>query len=374
MAERTLGVGVIGCGGIARLAHLPNLARNPRVRLVAVADINEESARRAAEEFGADTFYTDLHDLLANPDVEAVTVTTWPSAHAEAVIAAAEAGKHVLCEKPIATTLEEADAMVDAAERAGVKFTMGYQSRFGAQLPLLKQIMDNGLLGQTMGMTQIAAGPSRHRVPWFLQHRYAGGGVLMDWGIYTAHTILWLMGPVESVYATTAIFRNEVEVGGRAGSPSTLVTDIDVEDTVSAHLKFKSGAMGSWYAAWAVAAGHGYMSIDGSEGSVVSDRSGGLRLFSRRLEDPEYLRGGWRQLPLAEPPLVEVHYRKIAHLVDAVLDDTPLQLTGADGRDALELVLAVYRSAETGRPVTLPLTRTRSGADEQPSGAEAAAS
>lgn len=364
MAERRLGVGVIGCGGIARLAHLPNLKRNPRVRLVAVADIDEDSARRAAEEFGAEAFYTDYHDLLANPDVEAVTVTTWPSAHAEAVIAAAEAGKHILCEKPIAPTLEEADAMVDAAEKAGVKFTMGYQSRFGAQLPLLKKIMDEGLLGRLMGMTQIAAGPSRHRVPWFLQHRYAGGGVLMDWGIYTAHTILWLMGPVESVYATTAIFRKEVQVGGRAGSPAVMVNDIDVEDTVSAHLKFRSGAMGSWYAAWAVAAGHGYMSIDGSEGSVVSERGGGgLRLFSRRLEDPEYLRDGWRQLPLVEPPLVEVHYRKLAHLVDAVLDDTPLQLTGADGRDALELVLAVYRSAETGRPVSLPLTRAGAAAE-----------
>ncbi|MBO0743988.1 MAG: Gfo/Idh/MocA family oxidoreductase [Candidatus Dormibacteraeota bacterium] len=372
MAERRLGVGVIGCGGIARLAHLPNLKRNPRARLVAVADINEESARRAAEEFGAEVAYTDYHDLLANPDVEAVTVTTWPSAHAEAVIAAAKAGKHILCEKPIAPTLQEADAMVDAAEKAGVKFTMGYQSRFGAQLPLLKEILDEGLLGRPMGMTQIGVGPSRHRVPWFLQHRYAGGGVLMDWGIYTAHTILWLMGPVESVYATTAIFRKEVQVGGRAGSPAVMVHDIDVEDTVSAHLKFRSGAMGSWYAAWAVAAAHGYMSIDGADGSVVSERGGGaLRLFSRRLDDPEYLSGGWRQLPLVEPPLVEVHYRKLAHLIDSVLDDTPLQLTGADGRDALELVLAVYRSAETGLPVTLPLSRTAAG--EQTSGAEAAA-
>lgn len=371
MAERRLGVGVIGCGGIARLAHLPNLARNPRVRLVAVADINQESARQAAEEFGAESFYTDYHDLLANPAVEAVTVTTWPSAHAEAVIAAAEAGKHILCEKPIAPTLEEADAMVDAAEKAGVKFTMGYQSRFGAQLPAMKKMIDDGLLGQIMGMTQIAAGPSRHRVPWFLQHRYAGGGVLMDWGIYTAHSILWLMGPAESVYATTAIFRKEVDVGGRPGIPTVHVSDIDVEDTVSAHLKFKSGAMGSWYAAWAVAAGHGYQSIDGSEGSVVSERGGGLRVSSRRLEDPDYLRGAWRQVPLVEPPLLEVHYRKLAHLVDAVLDDTPLQMTGADGRDALELVLAVYRSAETGKPVTLPLPRAHAGVEA--SGAAAAA-
>jgi predicted dehydrogenase len=361
MTERKLGVGVIGCGGIARLAHFPNLVRNPRVRLVAVADIDPERARQAAETYGAEHHYGDFHDLIANPDVEAVFVTTWPSAHAEPVIAAAQAGKHVLCEKPIATKLEEADAMVDAAEKAGVKFTMGYQSRYGVQLPLMKRLIDEGLLGRLMGMTQIGVGPSRHRVPWFLQKEFAGGGVLLDWGIYTAHHILWLMGPVETVYASTAIFRKEVKVG------ETLLTDVDVEDTVAAHLRFKSGAMGSWYAAWAVAAGHGYISIDGADGSLVSERGGGLRVFSRTFDDPEHLRG-WRQLQTTEPPLLEVHYRKIAHLVDAVLDDKPLELTGADGRDALELVLAVYRSAETGLPVTLPMER------ETPKGEGVAAS
>lgn len=365
MTERKLGVGVVGCGGIARGAHFPNLVRNPRVRLVAVADIDPERARQAAETYGAEHHYGDFHDLVADPDVEAVFVTTWPSAHAEPVIAAAQAGKHILCEKPISNSLEDADAMVEAAEKAGVKFTMGYQSRFGVQLPLMKRILDEGLLGRLMGMTQIGVGPSRHRVPWFLQKKFSGGGVLIDWGIYTAHHILWLMGPVETVYASTAIFRREVKVG------ETLLTDVDVEDTVAAHLRFKNGAMGSWYAAWAVAAGHGYISIDGSDGTLVSERGGGgLRLFSNRLEGPEHLRG-WRQLATTEPPLLEVHYRKIAHLVDAVLDDKPLQMTGADGRDALELVLAVYRSAETGQPVHLPMERSHG---EAPPGEGVAAS
>ena len=101
-----------------------------------------------AERWGVDAYYDDYHDLLADPEVEAVSVTTWPTAHAGPVIAAAEAGKHILCEKPIATTLEDADAMVAAAERAGVKFTMGYQPRFGDIWPTVKRLIDEGLIGR----------------------------------------------------------------------------------------------------------------------------------------------------------------------------------------------------------------------------------
>lgn len=351
MTERKLGVGVIGAGGISRAAHLPNLARNPRVNLVAVADIDGSRARQAADDFGVPYAYDNYQELLDNPEVEAVTVTTWPSAHAEPVIAAARAGKHILCEKPITTDLGEADAMVDAAENAGVKFAMGYQHRFGTQLPLVKRLMDDGVIGRPMGMTQVGVAPSSHKVPWFLQRKLSGGGVLIDWGIYTAHTILWLMGPVQSVYANTAIYRPEVQVG------DVLLTDVDVEDTVMATLRFTSGAMGSWYAAWAVAASHTSMSIDGSDGSIMTRRDEqALSVFSNTFDEPNHLHG-WRHIATPEPALIEVHYRKLAHLVDAVLDDKPLQLTGADGRDALELVLAVYLSAETGEAVRLPLDR-----------------
>jgi predicted dehydrogenase len=351
MTERRLGFGVIGAGGISRFAHLPNLARNPRVKLVAIADIDGGRARQAADDFGIPNSYDNYEDLLANPEVEAVSVTTWPSAHAGPVIAAARAGKHILCEKPIAPTLEEADAMVAAADSAGVKLTMGYQHRYGTALPLVKRLMEEGVIGRPMAMTQVGVGPSRHRVPWFLQKQYAGGGVLMDWGIYTAHTILWLMGPVTSVYATSEIFRSEVQVGDE------MLTGIDVEDTIMATMRFASGAMGSWYAAWAVAAAHGGMTIDGPLGSITSGRGeNGLNVFSKTFNEPEHIQG-WRQIRTVEPVLADLHYRKLAHLVDAVLDDTPLQLTGADGRDALELVLAVYRSAETGAAVQLPLAR-----------------
>jgi predicted dehydrogenase len=353
VTDRKLGVGVIGCGGIAHFAHIHNLARNPRVKIVAVADIDLEKAKSTAEQWGIGAYYQDYHDVINHPEVEAVDVTTWPIAHAAPVIAAAEAGKHVLCEKPIATTIEEADAMVEAAERAGVKFAMGYQPQFGRVWPAVKQLVEEGVCGRLMGMSIIGVSPSRHRVPWFLQRSHAGGGILMDWGIYTAYFIQWLLGPVESVYAQKEIFRKEVKVG------DTLLTDIDVEDTVAATLRFKNGVLGTWYAGWAVAGSHSSTSIDGSDGSILM-RSGidGIGVYTNTVDQPDYL-NGWRQLPIVEMPLQDMHYGKLAHLVDAVLDDKPLVQTGAGGRDALELVLAIYRAAETGQPVTLPLPRTQ---------------
>jgi predicted dehydrogenase len=350
-SSRQLGIGVIGCGGIARLGHLPNIARNPRARLVAVCDIDADRARATAAEFGdsGTVAYQDYQDLLANQDVEMVCVTTWAAAHAEPVIAAAKAGKHILCEKPIAISLADADAMVDAAKEAGVKFAMGYQPRFGTLWPRVKQIIDDGLLGEIMGVTISSAAPSSHGVPWFLRKDLSGGGVLIDWGIYTAYCINWWIGQVDRVYATAKTFRKEVMVRGE------LVTDIDVEDTVAAHLSFANGAMGTWYSAWAVKGNHGGIAIDGREGTLTI-QGNTIRLRSTRINDPEYI-SGWHEITATDPLLVDMHYRKIEHLVDAVLDDTPLVLTGEDGRDALELVLAIYKSAETGQPVDLPMPR-----------------
>ena len=351
MAERRLGVGVVGCGGIGNFAHLNNLARNPRVTVVAVADIDPVKARETAERWGIATYYDNADDLITNPAVEAVVVGTWPTAHAGPVIAAAQAGKHVLCEKPIATRLDEADAMVAAAETAGVKFAMGYQPQFGAIWPTMKQLLDDGLCGRILGVSIVGVGPSRHRVPWFLQKEMAGGGILMDWGIYTAYFIQWLLGPVVGVYGTTEIFRKSVQVG------DTMLHDIDVEDTVAATLRFASGALGTWFSCWAGAASHSTTTIDGVDGTIVQ-RGGahGLSLYTRQVDQPDYL-DGWRQLNVVEPTLQDLHYGKLAHFVNAVLDDQPLAQTGAAGRDALELVLAIYQSAETGQPVSLPLPR-----------------
>jgi predicted dehydrogenase len=352
MPARQLGVGVIGCGGIANGAHLPNYKRNPRVQVVAVADVDRERARATAERWKVDAYYEDYRELLARDDVEAVSITTPVFAHAEPALAAMRAGKHVLCEKPIARTLAEADAMVEASRQAGVLFTMGYQSRFSRLWETSKRILDEGAIGQMMAMNVVSTGRAALPQPWFLDKDLAGGGVLMDWGIYTAYMFNWLAGPVSAVQAVTRAFRHEYTAAGK------MIHDVKVEDTGVATLEFASGAVGVWYSTWAGLAGHGYTSIDGTEGSFVmrSADEGGSLVFTSKSSDPDYLQG-WRKLPFRELPLADQHYRKLDHLVAAVLDGTPLVMTGADGRDALELIQAMYLSAETGQRVRLPLPR-----------------
>ena len=361
MTERTLGVGVIGAGGISRFAHLPNLKRNPRVELVAVADINPAKAKQAADDFDIAHSYSSYQELLDDPKVEAVTVTTWPTAHAEPVIAAAKAGKHILCEKPIAPTLAEADAMVDAAEQAGVKFAMGYQTGSAPAFRLVRQLIDEGCRRAPMGMTQVGLGPSAHRVPWFLKKELAGGGVLMDWGIYTAHTILWLMGPVESVYATSAIFRQDVEVGGRR---VVFTCDIDVEDTVMATMRFKQrrdGFLVRRLGGGGRAPLHVHRRFRGIDAQPAAGRAG-IHVSATPSASRRASAGGGTSPPSSRT-LSELHYRKLAHLVDAVLDDQPSAAHGCRrARCARSWSTAVYRSADSGKPVDLrPASEPGSG-------------
>lgn len=353
MSDRKLGVGIIGAGGIANGAHLPNYQRNPRVKIIAVADVDLERARTTAERWRVEAYYQDYRQLIAHPDVEAVSVTTPVFAHAAPAIAAMEAGKHVLCEKPIAKTLEEADAMVDAARRNGVLFTMGYQPRFSRLWETTKRILEDGLIGQPYALNIVSSGKAGLPQPWFLDPEQSGGGVLMDWGIYTAYMLQFLMGPISRVYAVTRINRDSY-YGGRE-----LIRDVKVEDTGAVTLEFKSGAIGVWYLTWAGLTTHGYTAIDGSDGSIVMQPGQGASplLFTSKLEEPAYLRG-WRQLSFNELSNSEQHYRKLDHLVSAVLDGTPLVMTGADGRDALELIQAIYRSMRAGRAIDLPLRRT----------------
>ena len=147
MSNRTIKVGLIGCGNIGTRAHLPACVHTSEVELVAVCDIIEERVRAAAERSGA-TAYTDYRKLLERQDVDVVIIALPNDLHAEVSIAAAEAGKHVLCEKPMALTLEEADAMIEAHKAAGTKLMVGQSTRYGAAFKRLLDMLHEGTFGR----------------------------------------------------------------------------------------------------------------------------------------------------------------------------------------------------------------------------------
>ena len=194
--DRIVKVGIIGCGGIANGKHMPSLAKIDNVQMVAFCDIIREKAEKAAVDFGVDgaKVYTDYKELLKDKDIEVVHVCTPNRSHSFITVDALEAGKHVMCEKPMAINYAEAKKMLDAAQRTGKKLTIGYQNRNTPQAQYLKRAVENGDLGDIY----FAKAHARRRrgVPtWgvFLNEYEQGGGPLIDIGTHALDLTLWTM-------------------------------------------------------------------------------------------------------------------------------------------------------------------------------------
>src|SRR6266545_6412392 len=209
-AERPLRVGIIGTGGIATGAHIPGYQKTPGVELYAACDVIKERAESMAERFGFRRVFTDFREMLKDPDLDVVSVCTPPFAHKDATIAALEAGKHVLCEKPMALDGDEAQQMIDAWYKSRRthhnKFSIGFQSRYGKNAQLLKRMIDAGELGEIYYGR--ASYLRRRGVPaWgvFTSKAKNGGGPMIDIGVHAMDLAMWLMGHPEpvSVYGVT---------------------------------------------------------------------------------------------------------------------------------------------------------------------------
>lgn len=200
---RVIKVGIIGCGGIANGKHMPSLKQLPDVQMVAFCDIIEAKAKKAAAAYGAEgaKVYTDYRQLLADPEIEAVHVCTPNRSHSFITVDALEAGKHVICEKPMAINSVEAKKMVDAAKRTGKILTIGYQNRQRNDSLYLKQEADAGTFGEIYYANAIAI--RRRAVPtWgvFLNEYEQGGGPLIDIGTHALDLTLWVMNNYRPKY------------------------------------------------------------------------------------------------------------------------------------------------------------------------------
>jgi predicted dehydrogenase len=198
--NKKLKVAIIGCGGIANGKHLPSLSKLNEVEISAFCDISLEKAQLAADKFGAAgaKVYEEYQELLEDSSIDIVHVCTPNDTHAEITIAALESGKHVLCEKPMAKTAADARRMAEAAKRTGKKLTIGYNNRFRADSMHLKQVCDNGELGEIYFAKAHAV--RRRGVPtWgvFLDEEKQGGGPLIDIGTHALDLTMWLMNNYE---------------------------------------------------------------------------------------------------------------------------------------------------------------------------------
>jgi len=354
MSERTFGFGIVGCGVIAPF-HARAVADLPNARLVAVADTVAEQARLRGEEFGVD-HHADVDALLARPDVDVVSVCVPSGLHAEIGIRAAAAGKHVVVEKPIEVTLEAADRLIAACHDHGVALTVIFQNRFGAAVQRLRGLIDGGRLGRLISGDAV--------VKWYRSQAYYdsgawrgtwaldGGGALMNQGVHYTDLLQWMMGPVDRVFA-------RCETAAHEG--------METEDLAVALLRFSSGAVGVLQASTAIYPGLAErLEVTGTGGTVIVE-SGRLRACELKDEKGETsaygakLDGDSRPAdngPASDPAAISHagHRAQIADLLDAIECGRPPVITGEEARKALELILAVYRSAREGREVSLPLT------------------
>ena len=357
--DRIVKIGIIGCGGIANGKHMPSLKKIKNVQMVAFCDIIEERAVKAAEEYGVEgaKVYTDYKELLKDRDIEVVHVCTPNRSHAFISIDAMEAGKHVMCEKPMAKTYKEAQEMLDASERTGMKLTIGYQSRWRADSLYLKKMCEDGELGEIYYGKAIAL--RRRAVPtWgvFLNEYEQGGGPLIDIGTHALDLTLWMMDnykPKMVVGTTFEKLKNQKDCGNAWGDWDP--KKFTVEDAAFGFIVMENGATIILESSWALNIRNPKEAITmicGTEGGA--DMFDGLNInFIKNgrqcILKPDLTAGGvafYDGDGDEDPSVLEARA-----WLDAVVNDHEPRTKASQALVVTQILEAIYESAKTGKPV-----------------------
>ena len=335
------GFGIVGTGVIAAM-HAAAIATLPGTRLAAVTDVAGGAAAAFAAARGC-AAEPSLDALLARPDVDVVCVCVPSGLHAEVGVRAARSGKHLVVEKPLHVTLAAADRLIEAARAAGVTLTVISQHRFDPGLIELKRLIGVGALGRLLlaeastkwYRTQGYYDSAAWRGTWAMD-----GGSLMNQGVHYVDLLRWCMGPVTEV---TAVY-------------ATQAHQIEVEDTALAIVRFGSGAVGTILSSTAAFPGFPQrLEVTGAEGTVIVEDGRIVRRAFGPSAGADTGAGPGSVGAAADPAAIDVasHASQLADLLAAVEEGREPAVDGQAGREALEIVCAVYESARTGRPVRL---------------------
>lgn len=344
-----LGVGIIGGGGIAQGMHIPAYQKLPQARVVAVSDPFENARQACRDKFGIEHLYADFEEMLTRDDIQAVSVTTPNFLHADATIKALEAGKHVLCEKPLAMNAVEGAAMVAASQRTGKKLMCGYHFRFMPEVQTLKKFAQAGEFGEMYFARSIAM--RRRGIPgWglFTSKEKNGGGPLIDIGVHILDATLHVMGfpkPVKVFGQTYQKFGKRSDVTGLMGSwnPETFT----VEDFAAAHITFENGAglhlESSFVAEMSEREKMSFQIFGDRGGASYNPLQMTKELHGTQLDiTPQYL-----------PQNVQAHHKEIESFVNSVLNDQPVVTPGEEALEISKIIDAIYLSSEIKGEVVL---------------------
>lgn len=330
-------VGVIGCGSIAQHRHLPEYKSNKNVEIVAVCDINEERAQAVAEKYGVKA-YTNYEELVSSGLVDVVSVCTPNYLHAPISIAALNAGLHVLCEKPMATSKQEAEEMIAAAKESGKKLMIGHNQRFVPSHQKARKLIESGEIGKIYSFRTAFGhgGPEGWSVDgkesWFFQKEKAFVGAMGDLGVHKTDLLRFVLG--EEI----------TEVGSFVETNAKDYADVD--DNAVCILKTESGAIGTLAASWA------YVSKEDNSTIIYGEKA-----ILRLEDDPtnslvvQYANGEVVKYELGKIQSNDEGGQNNSHViekfVESILQDQEPPVSGEEGMKSLEVILAALQSNET---------------------------
>ena len=359
MAEGKLRVAMV-CGAGIGSSHVQCWRHlEDKAEITAVMDVDAEMAQVTAHLSGDVPWTTDLDALLERDDVDAVDICSPPFAHAEQVVKAAEAGKHVLCEKPFTVNLDDADRAIAACKKAGVKLMIAFPRPFSAHGRRLKEMVETEELGKPIRIYSahhMRAEWLRKRSGWFLDPKKSGGTAI-EGVVHDFHFLPWLMGPARRIYAEAGTF---------------IYTDREPtlpDDQLMVMWRFENEAIGLIDGGANQPSNFGgHLSVFFTEGGVRIERGGPMRIYRGMTEyDPavEEIHHFGRMgddTEIARSPFMPTgHLGEIGHFIDCVMNDKEPETPGEDGRYALECAWAAIKSFQTNEPVRLPLERPYPG-------------
>ncbi len=332
-------IGLIGAGRIAQIVHIPLWKKVLGANLVALCDKVAPKAQWVAEKYDVPQYFSSFEDMLKSPEIDAIDICTETDTHKDLTIEALSAGKHVLVEKPMATSYADAKAMVDAAEKYGKGLMVANNVRFRRDAITLKAFVDGGDLGDIFYAQSgwfLKKNLSRVGKDWIFDKKRSGGGVIMDLGSQMLDVSWWLLGNIKPVAVKTVT--------------SNLVSAADVEDTATSLIHFANGSSLTLEVSWAILAERNslYTRLYGTEGTAHINP---LRVYKN-------MHGNLINIVPTKEENDTVRYKRsykneLKHFADCIGKNMPLQAGGAEVCERLKILEAMYLSARTGREVEL---------------------
>jgi predicted dehydrogenase len=348
-------IGVIGTGSISE-THLNAYKSNPDAVIVAICDVNEARARQVAEKYGADKTYTDYRELLADSDIDAVSICTWNNTHAPISIAALKAGKHVLVEKPLCKTVEEALEVQETVRASGKLLQVGVVRRYDSNVQMLRNFAENGEFGELYYAKASTIRRMGNPGGWFADVERSGGGPLIDIGVHVIDLCWYLMGKPKAVTVSANTYK---KLGNRANIQHLSryqAADYDaskntVEDLANAIIRFENGASLMVDVSYSLHAkqDEGSVKLYGEKGgfeidpaiSIVTEKHNTILNIQPQTDSSAGFNGD------------TAFHNEINHFIDCITKGTKQISPVEDGVEMMKILCAIYESAAKGEEIKL---------------------